>query len=107
MNTFHFIGLVGGAGAPESWMTESFFGREARCRADLVAAVYDCRAVARTNSCRGGPRRSWAVYERRDFRYTPDSANSTEGVVFKFDELFHFLAAQINASWCLGKSRST
>jgi hypothetical protein len=36
--------------------------------------------------------------ERRDFRYTPDSANSTEGVVFKFDELFHFLAAQINAS---------
>jgi hypothetical protein len=22
MNTFHFIGLVGGAGAPESWMAE-------------------------------------------------------------------------------------
>ena len=39
-----------------------------------------------------------AVYERRDFRYTPDSANSAWEVVFKFDELFQFLAAHTNAS---------
>ena len=26
-------------------MAKSFLGREARCRADLVAAVYDCRGL--------------------------------------------------------------
>ena len=44
------------------------------------------------------------LYERRDFRYTPDSANSTERGVFKFAELFHFLAAHTNASSCKGQS---
>jgi hypothetical protein len=29
----------------KSWIAKSFFGLEARCRADLVAAVYDCRGL--------------------------------------------------------------
>ena len=49
MNTFHFIGLVGGAGAPESWMTESFFLMQLAMRAfflqafaDIFFRVYSC-----------------------------------------------------------------
>jgi hypothetical protein len=34
MNTFHFIGLVGGAGAPKSWTAKSFLSQKQIFRQD-------------------------------------------------------------------------